>query len=55
MHFGKAWCDVYPHQYRNVSQLGSRIKSILVHLMIDVVLIGLAVANFYSATKEYNG
>jgi hypothetical protein len=43
-----------PHHYRNVLQLGSRIGSILVHLVVYGVLEGFAVANMHAATKEYD-
>jgi hypothetical protein len=43
-----------PHHYRNVLQLGSRIESILVHLVVYGVLEGFAVANIHAATKEYD-
>jgi hypothetical protein len=43
-----------PHHYRKVFQLGSRIKSIPVHLVVHGVPEGFAVANIHDATKEYD-
>jgi hypothetical protein len=55
MDLGKEWWGVLtPHHYRNVLQLGSRIESILVHLVVYGVLEGFAVANIHAATKEYD-
>jgi hypothetical protein len=54
MGLGKVWWVSTPRHYRNVSQLGSRIESILIHLVVYGVLESLAVANIHDAKKEYD-